>query len=58
MKVTIPERKSATAQKPVSVALAPSSKVLAIDDVAFMGNGFYAVRSQADYQSIISQFPG
>lgn len=32
------------------------SKLIAIDDVAFVGNGFYAVLSPADYQSIVSQF--
>jgi len=32
------------------------SKVIAIDDVAYVGNGFYAVLPPADYQSIISQF--
>lgn len=31
------------------------SKVIAIDDVAFVGNGFYAVLPPEDYNSIISQ---
>lgn len=31
------------------------SKVIAIDDVAFVGDGFYAVLSPQDYNSIISQ---
>ena len=32
------------------------SKLIAIDDVAFVGDGFYAVLSPQDYNSIISQF--
>ncbi len=32
------------------------SKVIAIDDVAYVGNGFYAVLPPADYSSIMSQF--
>ena len=32
------------------------SKLIAIDDVAYIGNGFYAVLSPQDYQSIVSQF--
>jgi len=31
------------------------SKIIAIDDVAFIGDGFYAILSPADYNSIISQ---
>ena len=31
------------------------AKLIAIDDVAFMGNGFYAVLSPMDYQSIMQQ---
>lgn len=32
------------------------SKLIAIDDVAFVGNGFYAVLSPEDYHSIRSKF--
>ena len=32
------------------------SKLIAIDDVAFVGYGFYAVLSPQDYNSILSQF--
>lgn len=32
------------------------SKLIAIDDVAFTGDGFYAVLSAQDYNSILSQF--
>lgn len=32
------------------------TKLIAIDDVAFVGNGTYAVLSPEDYQSIVSQF--
>ena len=31
------------------------SKLIAIDDVAFVGNGYYAVLSHEDYTSIVSQ---
>ena len=31
------------------------AKLIAIDDVAFMGNGFYAVLSAQDYNTIVSQ---
>lgn len=31
------------------------SKIIAIDDVAFVGDGFYAVLSPQDYDSIVSQ---
>jgi len=31
------------------------AKIIAIDDVAFVGNGFYAVLSEQDYNSIVSQ---
>lgn len=31
------------------------SKVIAIDDVAYVGGGFYAVLSEEDYNSIVSQ---
>lgn len=39
----------------VNFTYGQKTKLLAIDDVAFMGNGFYAVLSPADYQSIVSQ---
>ncbi len=32
------------------------SKVLAIDDVAYVGNGFYALLSPDDYNAIVSRF--
>ena len=32
------------------------AKIMAIDDVAFVGDGFYATLSPEDYQSIVSQF--
>ena len=31
------------------------SKLIAIDDVAFVGDGYYAVLSPQDYNSIVSQ---
>ena len=31
------------------------TKLIAIDDVAYVGNGYYAVLSDEDYTSIISQ---
>lgn len=39
----------------VNFSYGQKSKLIAIDDVAFVGNGFYAVLSQEDYQSIITQ---
>ena len=39
----------------VNFSYGQKSKVIAIDDVAFVGQGFYAVLSPEDYQSIISQ---
>ncbi len=39
----------------VNFTYGQKSKLIAIDDVAFVGNGFYAVLSQQDYDSIISQ---
>lgn len=39
----------------VNFTYGQKSKLIAIDDVAFVGNGFYAQLSQADYNSIISQ---
>lgn len=32
------------------------SKIIAIDDVAFMGDGYYSILSPQDYNSIVSQF--
>ena len=32
------------------------SKLIAIDDVAYVGDGFYATLSAGDYHSIVSQF--
>lgn len=40
----------------VNFTYGQKSKLIAIDDVAFMGNGFYAVLSPDDYQSIRSKF--
>ncbi len=40
----------------VNFSYGQKSKVLAIDDVAYIGNGFFAVLSDEDYQSIRSQF--
>ena len=31
------------------------TKIIAIDDVAFIGGGYYAILSDADYGSIVSQ---
>ena len=39
----------------VNFTYGQKSKLIAIDDVAFVGDGFYAVLSQEDYQSIVSQ---
>lgn len=39
----------------VNFTYGQKSKLIAIDDVAYVGNGFYAVLSPNDYQSIISQ---
>ncbi len=33
-----------------------TTKILAIDDVALCGDGFYAQIAESDYKSIISQF--
>lgn len=41
----------------VNFSYGQKSKLIAIDDVAFVGDGFYAVLSPADYQSIVSQMP-
>ena len=40
----------------VNFTYGQKSKVIAIDDVAFMGNGYYAVLSPEDYHSIRSKF--
>ena len=39
----------------VNFTYGQKTKLIAIDDVAFVGNGFYAVLSPADYSSIVSQ---
>ncbi len=39
----------------VNFTYGQQSKILAFDDVAFIGNGYYAQLSEADYNSIISQ---
>jgi hypothetical protein len=39
----------------VNFSYGQKAKLIAIDDVAYVGNGFYAVLSPADYQSIVSQ---
>ncbi len=39
----------------VNFTYGQKSKVIAIDDVAFIGNGFYAVLSPEDYNSIVNQ---
>jgi len=39
----------------VNFTYGQKSKLIAIDDVAYVGNGFYAVLSNEDYNSIVSQ---
>ncbi len=39
----------------VNFTYGQKAKLIAIDDVAFVGNGFYAQLSNEDYNSIISQ---
>ena len=39
----------------VNFSYGQRSKLIAIDDVAYVGNGFYAVLSPEDYNSIMSQ---
>ncbi len=39
----------------VNFTYGQKSKLIAIDDVAYVGNGFYAVLSPEDYNSIVSQ---
>lgn len=41
----------------VNFTYSQKSKVIAIDDVAYVGGGSYAVLSPVDYQSIVSQMP-
>ncbi len=40
----------------VNFTYGQKSKIIAIDDVAYVGNGYYAILSPQDYQSIVSQF--
>ena len=40
----------------VNFTYGQKSKIIAIDDVAYIGNGFYAVLSPQDYNAIVSQF--
>jgi hypothetical protein len=40
----------------VNFSYGQKSKIIAIDDVAFVGGGYYALLSVQDYNSIISQF--
>ena len=40
----------------VNFSYSQKAKLIAIDDVAYIGDGFYARLSNEDYQSIISQF--
>ncbi|MBQ6702583.1 MAG: hypothetical protein IJN17_06485 [Clostridia bacterium] len=42
----------------VNFSYGQKSKLIAIDDVAFVGNGFYAVLSPQDYNAIVSQLSG
>ncbi|HBR31901.1 MAG: hypothetical protein PHD46_04970 [Eubacteriales bacterium] len=39
----------------VNFTYGQKTKIIAIDDVAFVGDGFYAVLSPQDYNSIVSQ---
>lgn len=39
----------------VNFTYGQKSALIAIDDVAYVGNGFYAVLSDEDYYSIVSQ---
>lgn len=39
----------------VNFTYGQKSALIAIDDVAYVGNGFYAVLSDEDYNSIVSQ---
>lgn len=40
----------------VNFVYGQKAKLFAWDDVAFYGNGYYALLSPEDYQSIVSQF--
>ena len=40
----------------VNFSYGQKAKIIAIDDVSFVGNGYYAVLSCEDYQSICSKF--
>lgn len=40
----------------VNFSYSQKSRLIAIDDVAFCGDGYYAVLSPQDYNSIISHF--
>ena len=40
----------------VNFSYGQKSKLIAIDDVAYIGSGYYAILSPADYQSIVSAF--
>ncbi len=40
----------------VNFTYGQKSKLIAIDDVAYVGDGFYANLSPEDYNSIVSQF--
>lgn len=40
----------------VNFSYGQKSKLIAIDDVAYIGNGYYAILSPVDYNSIVSQF--
>lgn len=42
----------------VNFSYGQKSKLIAWDDVAYMGYGFFAQLPQADYQSIVSQLLG
>ena len=41
----------------VNFSYGQKARIIAIDDVAFVGDGSYAVLSPEDYQSIVSQMP-
>lgn len=40
----------------VNFSYGQRTKILAIDDVAFVGSGYYARLSENDYNAIVSQF--
>ncbi len=39
----------------VNFTYGQKSKLIAIDDVAYVGNGYYAILSNEDYNAIVSQ---